>query len=54
MLLAAITAIAVARNHPLVDGNKRTAYVAMMALAASETSDDEFIDWVGMLAAPKS
>lgn len=27
--LAAIYAIAIARNHPFIDGNKRTAYVAM-------------------------
>lgn len=27
--LAAIHALAIARNHPFVDGNKRTAYVAL-------------------------
>ncbi len=27
--LAAIAAIALARNHPFIDGNKRTAYVAL-------------------------
>ena len=27
--LAAVYAIAIARNHPFVDGNKRTAYVAL-------------------------
>ena len=27
--LAALCAIAIARNHPFVDGNKRTAYVAL-------------------------
>ena len=27
--LAALHAIAIARNHPFVDGNKRTAYMAM-------------------------
>jgi death-on-curing protein len=27
--LAAVYAVAIARNHPFVDGNKRTAYVAM-------------------------
>lgn len=27
--LAALYAIAIARNHPFVDGNKRTAYMAM-------------------------
>jgi len=66
--LAALYAIAIARNHPFVDGNKRTAYVAlelfirlnggrfpvsdaeavvtMLALAAGELTDDEFIAWV--------
>jgi death-on-curing protein len=28
--LAATYAIAIARNHPFIDGNKRTAYVAMV------------------------
>jgi death on curing protein len=28
--LAALYAIAIARNHPFVDGNKRTAFVAMV------------------------
>jgi death-on-curing protein len=27
--LAAIYAVAIARNHPFIDGNKRTAYVAL-------------------------
>jgi death-on-curing protein len=27
--LAAVTSIAIARNHPFIDGNKRTAYVAL-------------------------
>ena len=27
--LAALYAVAIARNHPFVDGNKRTAYVAL-------------------------
>ncbi len=27
--LAAVYALAIARNHPFIDGNKRTAYVAM-------------------------
>ena len=27
--LAALYALAIARNHPFIDGNKRTAYVAM-------------------------
>jgi death-on-curing protein len=73
--LAAITAIAIARNHPFIDGNKRTAYVAlelfleingydltasdaesvvaMLALAAGELSDEEFIAWVKMFSFPK-
>lgn len=68
--LAAITAIALARNHPFIDGNKCSAYVAlelflelngydlaasdaesvvvMLALAAGEMTDGEFIDWVKM------
>ena len=66
--LAALYAIAIAQNHPFLDGNKRTAYVtletflelnglrfpvsdtqaviAMLSLAAGDTSDDEFTDWV--------
>jgi death-on-curing protein len=66
--LAALHAIAIARNHPFVDGNKRTAYMAMelfirlngcrfvatdaeaavrtIAMAAGESTDDEFTDWV--------
>ncbi len=66
--LAALYAISIARNHPFIDGNKRTAYVAletflalngcafpvsdaeavivMLALAGSDTSDDEFTAWV--------
>jgi len=73
--LGAITAIAIARNHPFIDGNKRTAYVAlelflelngydltasdaesvvaMLALAAGELSDPEFIAWVKMYSFPK-
>jgi death-on-curing protein len=65
--LAALYALGV-RNHPFVDGNKRTGYVAletflelngalfpvsdaeaviaMLQLAASDTTDDEFIAWV--------
>jgi death-on-curing protein len=67
--LAAVYALAIARNHPFIDGNKRTAYVAlelfldlngydfvasdarsvvsMLAMAAGEMSDEEFIAWVG-------
>ena len=66
--LAAVYALAIAQNHPFVDGNKRTAYVAlevflrlngcrftvgdaeavvmMLAMAAGELPDDEFIAWV--------
>ena len=32
--LAALYAIAIARNHPFVDGNKRTAYVALETFLA--------------------
>ena len=34
MELAAIYAIAIARNHPFIDGNKRAAYVAMVLFLA--------------------
>jgi death-on-curing protein len=66
--LAALCAIAIARNHPFVDGNKRTAFaalftilalngmafeppevdatMAMLRLAASDMTDDEFTAWV--------
>ncbi len=66
--LAAVYALGIARNHPFLDGNKRTAYVAletflafngltfpvtdaeavlvMLAMAAGETSDEDFIAWV--------
>jgi death-on-curing protein len=32
--LAAVYAIAIARNHPFIDGNKRTAYVALETFLA--------------------
>jgi death-on-curing protein len=32
--LAAVYAIAIARNHPFIDGNKRAAYVAMVLFLA--------------------
>jgi death on curing protein len=32
--LAALYALGIARNHPFIDGNKRTAYVAMEAFLA--------------------
>jgi death-on-curing protein len=66
--LAACYALGIARNHPFVDGNKRTAFVAlevflrlngsvltagdaeavvvMLAMAAGELPDAEFIAWV--------
>lgn len=66
--LAACYALGIARNHPFVDGNKRTAFVAlevflrlngsvltagdaeavvvMLAMAAGELPDEEFIGWV--------
>lgn len=66
--LAAPYAIGVVRNHPFVDGNKRTGYVMLetflelngatfaatdadavigtLKLAADDTSEEEFIDWV--------
>ncbi len=66
--LAALYALGIVRNHPFVDGNKRTGYVlletflelngaafplgdvevtiAMLKLAAGDTSEDQFIDWV--------
>lgn len=71
--LAAVYALAITQNHPFVDGNKRTAFVAlelflrlngcrftagdaeavvmMLAMAASELPDAEFIAWVRMHAA---
>jgi death-on-curing protein len=66
--LAAVYALAIAQNHPFIDGNKRTAFVAlelflrlngclltvddaeavvmMLAVAAGELPDDEFVAWV--------
>ena len=66
--LAAAYAFGIARNHPFVDGYKRTAFlaayvflringleltadevgvtVAMMALAAGETTEAAFADWL--------
>lgn len=44
-LLAAAYAYGIARNHPFIDGNKRTAYVAMELFLAKNglvlTADDE-------------
>jgi death on curing protein len=66
--LAALYAVGIVRNHPFVDGNKRTGYVmletflelngalfpvsdaaaviAMLQLAAGDTSDNDFTEWV--------
>ena len=66
--LAAVYAFSIVRNHPFVDGNKRTGYVlletflelngasfpvtdaeaviAILQLAAGDTSEEEFIEWV--------
>ena len=66
--LAAAYAFGIARDHPFVDGNKRTAFlsayvflrvngldltvdevsvtVSMMALAAGETTEAAFADWL--------
>jgi death on curing protein len=66
--LAAVYAMAIVRNHPFVDGNKRTGFAALfmflalngaefeppevdatmaiLRLAAGETTDEEFIGWV--------
>ena len=74
--LAAIYAIGIVRNHPFIDGNKRTGYVAMelfldlngirfmatdadavvttLRMAASEISDEAFVDWVKQNAALRS
>lgn len=66
--LGALYALGIARNHPFIDGNKRTAFAAMvlflslnharlvaeeldavtkmLAMAARDISDEEFIAWV--------
>lgn len=66
--LAGLYSLGIVRNHPFVDGNKRTGYVALetflelngalfpvsdadaviaiLELAAGDTTDDEFIAWV--------
>jgi death-on-curing protein len=73
--LAAVYALGIAQNHPFIDGNKRTAFVAlevflrlnggvftvgdaeavvaMLAMAAGELPDAEFIAWVRMHTAPE-
>ena len=42
--LAATYAIAIARNHPYIDGNKRTAYVAMELFLSKNGFDFEASD----------
>lgn len=66
--LAAAYAFAIARNHPFIDGNKRTAWIAarlflllhgfdrtaddaecyinMLNLAAGNTTQEDFADWL--------
>lgn len=66
--LATAYAFAIVRNHPFVDGNKRTAFLAayvflringyvlevdeasaaaaVLALAAAESSEEEFSEWL--------
>jgi death-on-curing protein len=73
--LAAVYALGIAQNHPFIDGNKRTAFVAlevflrlnggvftvgdaeavvmMLAMAAGELSEAEFIAWVRMHTGPE-
>jgi death-on-curing protein len=73
--LGALYALGIARNHPFVDGNKRTAWAAMvtfldlnaveflpgeveaattmLAMAAGEMPDDDFIAWVRCHAKPR-
>ncbi len=70
--LAAVYALAIVRNHPFIDGNKRTGFVAlelflrlngcaftvgdaeavvmMLAMAAGEVPEVEFVAWVRMYA----
>jgi death on curing protein len=73
--LAAVYALGIAQNHPFIDGNKRTAFVAlelflrlnggvfnvgdaeavvmMLAMAAGELPDAEFIVWVRRHTGPE-
>jgi death-on-curing protein len=73
--LGATYGIAIVRNHPFVDGNKRTGLVALelfldlngfdlvaddassvqaiLALAAGEMTDSDFVAWVAQHARPK-
>lgn len=51
--LAAAYAVALAKNHPFVDGNKRTAYVAMelfLVLNGTELTADDAAATLTMLA----
>lgn len=51
--LAALYAIAIARNHPFMDGNKRTAYVALetfLILNGCRLPVDDAVAVVAMLA----
>ena len=73
--LGALYALAIARNHPFIDGNKRAAWAAtvtfldlngldfepeeveaattMLAMAAGDLADEEFIAWVRTYAKPR-
>ncbi len=51
--LAALYALAIARNHPFIDGNKRTAYLALevfLALNGSRLTATDAEAVVGILA----
>ena len=72
LFLAAAYAFGLVQNHPFVDGNKRTAFVAcavflsinglelradtsdatqaMLSLAASEMTEEEFAEWLAQYA----
>ena len=39
--LAALYAVAIARNHPFIDGNKRTAYLALEVFSGAERSQTD-------------
>jgi death-on-curing protein len=73
--VGALYALGIIRNHPFIDGNKRTGFAALftslsfngmafdppeveatmtiLALAAGELSDEEFIAWVQRVSHPK-
>jgi death on curing protein len=44
--LAASHAAGLVRNHPFVDGNRRTAFMAAYGLAAGEIDEDAFAAWL--------